>query len=180
MIKDKQSFSLNKQSLRPLGLKLKDVILLTLEKAVDGAVVFADFYDNPRRFVWYGPYEYPKSTLSAALARLRKKELIEKTIDEGKVILKLTEAGNDWLLMHKDESLVKWDGIFRMVIFDIPESHKSVREVLRKKLKEWRFVKWQKSVWVSKKPLTEKIRNLVRELGVGDWVLVVESNNTGK
>ena len=90
--------------------KLKDVILLALEKAVDGAVEFADFYDNPRRYVWYGPrYEYPKSALSQAIMRLRKKGLVEKIIDEDKVILKLTEAGGKWLFFNKSDDLVEWD-----------------------------------------------------------------------
>ena len=161
--------------------KLKDAILLALEKAVDGTVVFADFYDNPRKFVWYGPrYEYPKSTLSAAIARLRKKGLVEKTVDESRVILRLTENGWDWLIKHKIEDQIEWDGVWRLVIFDIPEKHKRVRETLRRRLKEWGFNPWQKSVWASKKPLTNTLRSLVEELGVGDWVLIIESSNVGK
>lgn len=161
--------------------KLKDAILLALEKAVDGAVVFADFYDNPRRFVWYGPrYEYPKSTFSAAIVRLRKKGLVEKVVDEDQVVLRLTEIGRDWLLKHKRQDQIEWDGIWRLVIFDIPEKHKRIREILRRRLKDWDFTPWQKSVWVSKKPLTDNIRSLAKELGVDDWVLVVESSNVGR
>lgn len=160
---------------------MKDAILLALEKAVDGAVVFADFYDNPRRFVWYGPrYDYPKSTLSAAIARLRKKGLVEKVVDEDRVILRLTKSGWDWLIKHKIEDQIEWDGIWRLVIFDIPEKHKRVRETLRRRLKGWGFNPWQKSVWASKKPLTNILRSLVEELGVGDWVLIIESSNVGK
>lgn len=160
---------------------MKDAILLALEKAVDGAVVFADFYDNPRRFVWYGPrYDYPKSTLSAAIARLRKKGLVEKVVYEDRVILRLTKSGWDWLIKHKIEDQIEWDGIWRLVIFDIPEKHKRVRETLRRRLKGWGFNPWQKSVWASKKPLTNILRSLVEELGVGDWVLIIESSNVGK
>ena len=161
--------------------KLKDVILLALEKAVDGAVEFADFYDNPRRYVWYGPrYEYPKSALSQAIMRLRKKGLVEKIIDEDKVILKLTEAGRKWLFFNKSDDLVEWDGIWRLVVFDIPEKHRRVRNVLRRRLKDWGFNKWQKSVWASKKPLTDHLRNLVGQLGVEEWVLVIESRSKGR
>lgn len=160
--------------------KLRDALLLALEKAADGAVVFADFYDNPWRFGYEGPrYEYPKSTLSAALARLREKGLVEKTIDDGEVILKLTQAGRDWLFFNKSDEFLEWDGIWRLVIFDIPEKHSRVRNVLRRRLKEWGFRKWQKSVWASKKPLTAHLRDLVKQLGVEEWVLVIESSNTG-
>lgn len=160
--------------------KLKDAILLALEKAVDGVVVIADFYDNPRRFVWYGPsYDYPKSTLSAAVARLRKKGLVEKIVDEDKVVLRLTDLGRDWLVKHKVEDQLEWDGIWRLVIFDIPEKHKRVRNILRRRLRGWGFNSWQKSVWATKKPLTETLRTLVKELGIDDWVLVIESGNVG-
>ena len=161
-------------------VKLRDAILLTLEKTVDGAIAFADFYDNPRRFVWYGPRDLPKSNLSVALSRLRKQGFIEKTKEEGKIILRLTRAGSDWTLKHLADDEEKWDGIWRLVVFDIPESHRRVRDVLRRRLKEWGFKKWQKSVWASRKPLIEALRSLVKQLDVEDWVLIIESNNVGE
>jgi len=161
--------------------KLKDAILVVLETAVDGSVVLADFMDNPRRFGHEGPrMDYPKSTLAAAIARLRKKGFIEKEINESKVILKLTEAGRDWLFFNKSDDQIEWDGLWRIVIFDVPEKHRRVRNILRRRLKEWGFNQWQKSVWASKKPLTDHLRNLVKQLGVEKWVIVMESNNTGK
>ena len=42
-----------------------------------------------------------------------------------------------------------WDGLFRMVIFDIPESKKGTREMFRRKLKELEFQQLQKSVFVT-------------------------------
>jgi len=161
-------------------LKLRDSILLALEKAVDGFVVFADFYDNPRRFVWYGPRDLPKSNLSVVLFRLRKQGFIEKTKEEGKIILRLTQAGSDWLLKRLVYDEEKWDGIWRLVVFDIPESHRRVRDALRRRLKEWGFRSWQKSVWACRKPLTGALRDLVKQLRVEDWVLVIESNNVGE
>lgn len=159
--------------------KLKDLILLTLESAVDYAVDLSDYYSNPRRFLWWQP-RYNKSALSTAISRLRKKGLVEKEINEGKVILKLTQAGRDWLFFNKTDDLIEWDGVWRLVIFDIPEKHRRVRNVLRRRLKEWGFNKWQKSVWASKKPLADHLKGLVKQLGVEDWVLVLESSNTGK
>ncbi|OGD86790.1 hypothetical protein A2870_02320 [Candidatus Curtissbacteria bacterium RIFCSPHIGHO2_01_FULL_41_11] len=160
--------------------RLKDAILLALEKSIDGAVMFAEFYENPRRFVWYGPDYFNKSALSTSLSRLRKKGMVEKIVDGEKVILRLTEAGRDWVLKNKGEDDLNWDGFWRFVIFDIPEKHRKIRSALRLKLKEWGFAPWQKSVWATKKPLTEQIRQLVRDLKVEEWVLVIESDNVGK
>jgi DNA-binding transcriptional regulator PaaX len=42
----------------------------------------------------------------------------------------------------------KWDGRWRILIFDIPDKNKVKREALRGKLKELNLYKLQKSVWV--------------------------------
>ena len=163
-----------------LKTKLSTAILFALDACAGGFAEFAEFYDNPRRYVWYGPSYFKKQALVSSLFRLSKKGFVEKKIDEGKIIIKLTRAGRDWLLKTRPDSTVKWDGNWRLVIFDIPESHRTVRDVLRSKLKSWGFNKWQKSVWATKKPLTKELRTLIRELGIEDWVLVVESKNTGR
>ncbi|KKR22442.1 MAG: Transcriptional regulator, PaaX family, partial [Candidatus Daviesbacteria bacterium GW2011_GWB1_39_5] len=73
----------------------------------------------------------------------------------------------------------KWDGYFRVVIFDIPEKHRKVRNVFRYRLKEWGFKAWQKSVWASKKDLAVPLREFIKELGIEDWVLVLVSKDVG-
>lgn len=161
-------------------VKARDVILFALEKAVDGYVRFEDFAYNSH--IYARGYERPlkKSELSLALYRLRKQGFVEKAINEEKVILKLTIAGQKWVAKNKDEEDIKWDGLWRIVIFDIPEKHRRVRNILRRRLKEWGFKVWQKSVWACKKPLTNDIRKLVKDLGIEEWVLLIESANTGK
>ena len=42
----------------------------------------------------------------------------------------------------------KWDGKWRMVLFDIPDSDKKIREVLRFHLKRLGFYNYQKSVFI--------------------------------
>lgn len=158
--------------------KVAYAILTALEKAVDGYIAL-DTFSRRGTSVFYG-YDLPKSNLSSALSRLSKKGYVEKSINEGKVILKLTEAGKDWVLMYGDYNPENWDGVWRVVIFDIPEQHRRVRDTLRRRLKEWGFVAWQKSVWAGKKPLTEHIRKLIKDLGVEQWVVILESSNVGR
>jgi phenylacetic acid degradation operon negative regulatory protein len=162
--------------------KLRDTILLVLEKTIDGYMRFDDLTNNPGFYAYYDGWSYPlkKSALSQALKRLREKGFIERQKDEDKIILRLTELGKDWLLKNKVDSDIQWDGVWRLVIFDIPESRKRARNTLRRRLKDWGFNPWQKSVWATKKPLTEIIRKLIKDLEIEDWVLVIESSNTGK
>lgn len=155
--------------------KITEAILLVLEKVADGYLYVDHIYRHPGS-AWYG-YDFPKSSLRNAVWRLTKRGLIENDINEGKIILKLTEAGRKWVIKRSKEDEVSWDGKWRLVIFDIPESHRKVRVTLRNKLKSWGFVLWQKSVWASRKNLTDELRKLIKDLGVQKWVLVIESNN---
>ncbi len=156
-------------------------ILYALEKAVDGYVRFEDFTYHHYRY-HYGVPELKKSALAQALKRLRERGYIEKVDnrDVGKIVYKLTEGGREFILLNKNEDQIEWDGKWRIVVFDIPETKKVIRELLRRRLKLWGFNQWQKSVWASKKNLTNKLRNLIKDLGIEDWVLVIESENTGK
>lgn len=154
------------------------LVLLALEKTVDGYVRFEDFTYHHYRYI-YGIPELKKSSLAQALKRLREKGFIERTNekDTNKIILKLTEIGREFLLLSKPEDEIDWDGKWRIVIFDIPENKRLVRDVLRSRLKLWGFKPWQKSVWASKKNITSKLRNLIKELNIQEWVLVIESDN---
>ncbi len=156
-------------------------VLLALEKAVDGYVRLEDFAYHHYRY-HYGIPDLKKTSLAQALKRLREKGFIEKIADkdESKIIFKLTEIGREFLLLSKSDDEVEWDGKWRIVVFDIPESRRLVRDILRSRLKMWDFKPWQKSVWASKKNITEKLRRLIKELDVEDWVLVIESDNIGR
>ena len=155
--------------------------LLALEKTVDGYVRLEDFLYKPGYYAYGSGWEYPldKAALSKALKRLREKGLID-FIDEKELVFRLTDPGKDkvlWIKMREEEE--KWDGKWRLVFWDIPETRKSVRDLLRNKLKQLGFVRWQKSVWASKKNCVEVLRNFIKGVGIEDWVLVIESDNVG-
>lgn len=153
-----------------------------LEKAVDGYVRMDDFINNPKYYAYGGGWEYPlkKAALAKALKRLRENGLID-FIDDETLIFRLTDSGKDkalWIKIREEDE--KWDGKWRLVFWDIPEKRKAVRDLLRHKLKQLGFIRWQKSVWASKKNCTKQLRNFIRSVGIEDWVLVVESDNVGR
>ena len=72
---------------------------------------------------------------------------------DGFIKIVLTKEGQKKALKFKLDEMeirkpVKWDGEWRVVIFDIPEKFKKAREALRIKLKELGFLELQKSVFV--------------------------------
>ena len=98
---------------------------------------------------------------------------METIKNEGEVLVKLTNKGKNQLAIERALNSDKWDGKFRVVIFDIPEKNRKVRDVLRRKLKEWGFKYLQKSLWVSKKDIADPMREFIKELGVEKWVNVL-------
>lgn len=147
-----------------------------LEKSIDGYVRFEDFAYNP---LLVGR-DLKKSELSLALKRLREKGLIDLVSDE-KLAYRLTDQGKQkavWESIMVNEE--KWDGKWRLVIFDIPEKRRQARNLLRNSLKKWGFTPWQQSLWVTKKNCTKPLREFIKDVGIEDWVIVAESDNLGR
>lgn len=91
----------------------------------------------------------PKYLINEAVGRLIRKNLV-KIDRDGK--LSLSKAGIERLYFLEEGKLAKkkqkWDGKWRMVIFDINEKRKKSREHLRYLLNKIGFVRLQDSVWV--------------------------------
>ncbi len=62
----------------------------------------------------------------------------------------------------------RWDGTWRILLFDVLENQRTVREALRGKLKELGFYKLQKSVWVHAFPCKKEITTLRNFFGLGE------------
>ena len=156
---------------------IADHLLVALEKTVDGYLRVEDFLYNTH--IYAKGYERPlkKSTLSRTLRRLREKGLVE-IVNEKDVLIKLTDEGKTRALWEKVRHLEGvWDLRWRIVAFDIPETHSTIRDVFRRRLKEFGFKQLQKSIWISKADCTQILRNYVKDLGIAKWVTVLEAEN---
>ncbi len=85
--------------------------------------------------------------------RLESEEMLETQAGDSldRVVL-LTEKGRQLIAGKRDpekEWQREWDGIWRMVLFDIPESQRALRRELRSVLHAHHFGCFQQSVWVS-------------------------------
>jgi hypothetical protein len=76
----------------------------------------------------------------------------------------------------------KWDKKWRLVIFDIPESHKKARDALRNKLQDAGFYQCQKSAWIHPFPCFEEIEFLKKTLNIKPFVklFLAEEMTDGK
>jgi DNA-binding transcriptional regulator PaaX len=73
----------------------------------------------------------------------------------------------------------RWDHLWRIVAFDVPESKKSSRDQFREDLMKLGFFPFQKSIYVTPFPCEDKIRLLSRERRIGKYVLVSVTPNLG-
>lgn len=165
---------------RPVGKRkiITHLILLALEKSIDGYIRFEDFTNHYYRY-HYGVPDLKKFYLSKALKRLRENGLID-FINDDELAFRLTNSGKERALWLKVKyGTEKWDGKWRVVVWDIPEKRRQARDLLRFKLKQLGFTQWQKSIWASKADCTEILRDFIKEVGIEDWVMVIESDNIG-
>ncbi len=105
--------------------------------------------------------------------RLLDQELLERFLNNKGICLKLSAEGKNILTRVAPER----DGVWKLVIFDIPEKQKKVRIVLRAKLKQLHFKKWQNSIWISPYRLGEEIENEFNELGKRYFVRLIKTTD---
>ncbi|EKD56663.1 MAG: hypothetical protein ACD_58C00123G0009 [uncultured bacterium] len=83
---------------------------------------------------------------------LKKRDIIKVSDTKNGLQLRLTENGIVAAKYYQLDNLKiktpdKWDGKWRVVIFDIPEDRKLGRNALRRKMKQLEFYQLQKSVF---------------------------------
>lgn len=121
--------------------------------------------------------------IKRVLYRLRQQELIDWRINQnGQTIITLTDRGKQKILKYKvNEIKIRhskhWDQKWRIIIFDIPETHKLARDILREKLKTLGFYQLQKSVWVYPYYCKKEVDFISHVYGVGKYLLYLETKN---
>jgi DNA-binding transcriptional regulator PaaX len=97
--------------------------------------------------------------------RLKKEDLIQFENKNGQIYISLTKEGKAKAGKYQIDDLAiekpkKWDGKWRMLIFDIKDKQKLKREALRGKIKQLGLFQLQKSVWVYPYDFEEEMKLL--------------------
>ncbi len=133
---------------------------------------------------WYEKQNYKKRyQIRRVFSQLQRKRLIEeRNLPDGSTTLVLSEKGKRTTLRFNFDDLKiakpeKWDGKWRLVIFDFPQKYTKEREAFRSKLKIMGFQQLQKSVWIFPYPCRQEIEFTAEFLRVGRHVRIVEAIN---
>ncbi len=116
--------------------------------------------------------------LTRSIKNLIESGCIEMIQSDNKSYLKLTKKGKNKLNSIKlegDQALVSntWDGLWRIIILDIPENRKNERESLRYLLKKADFVCIKNTVWISPFPYEHLFTNIKKDLGLGTELMII-------
>jgi len=100
-----------------------------------------------------GKLDAKPQSLQRSLASLKRKRLISTHEKNGETIVVVSVDGKRRLARGNLDKLSiktpkKWDGKWRLVIFDIPEKQKTAREALRNMLHSLGFLQIQKSCFI--------------------------------
>jgi hypothetical protein len=114
--------------------------------------------------------------LNRVIKRLYQSRLIDfKEDKEGRITLILSEYGRKRVLMYKIDEIKlkrenKWDGHWRVVIFDIPQKLKIARDLFVRKLKEIGMYPLQKSVYVYPFECKDELDFIIEYFGLRPYV----------
>jgi hypothetical protein len=107
--------------------------------------------------------------------------LIESHFSGQNNYARLTRAGRKKatsLKLESDTSLLpNWDGKWRIVLLDLPESRKSERESLRYLLKKAGFVCLKNSAWISPFPFEHLFMNIKKDLGLTTEIMIMVTDS---
>ncbi len=113
------------------------------------------------------------------LIRLKEKGLVKKEGELENVIWKISNNGIKIVSKIKIEKLPEKDGKIRIIIFDIPEEYRNNRVWLRKELINSDYKLLQRSVWIGKRPLPERIFLKMKDLNILDNIYIFEVKEVG-
>ena len=125
----------------------------------------------------------PNQTINNAIASLYEARFIEKKKQEnGTMEIIISKNGIHRALIEninimKIKRPSKWDGYFWIVLFDIPEKRKRIRDTLRFHLKKMEFYELQKSVFVLPFPCVKEIKFIAEYYNIRKHIRIIEARS---
>jgi DNA-binding transcriptional regulator PaaX len=131
-----------------------------------------------RSLDWGGCYEHRQSYYNA-VGRLLKQGLVAYRRSGGRPPVLLLSpqgrAGRPDFFQPEMFWKKSWTGLWYLLMYDVPESQKSYREVLRRFLQQKRMGCLQRSVWISATDMRPDFDDLCRAAALSDYAFLFES-----
>lgn len=162
--------------------QIRNAILLSAYGAVGVSMMI--MAPNTMRLLKYvekaiGPTPQLKRRVSQKYSELIAQGIFRRTTTQGKIHIELTEKGMKIAeeLSQREEvrpvKQKKWDQKWRIIMFDVWERRRKVRDELRETLKEIGFVKVQNSAWAYPYPCEKLLIFLRTYFKLGHGILYI-------
>jgi len=120
----------------------------------------------------------PKYLIKRAIRKMVEDDIITQHDTHHSSFLSLTPSGRQKLRNIKLSSQshlisTTWDGYWRMVIVDIPDTRKKDQDAIRYILKKAQFVQIKNSIWISPYPLEHMMINMKKDMGLEAEIIVL-------
>lgn len=114
--------------------------------------------------------------------KLIKKLKNKNIINLGGEKVKLTRKGREllkeiYLSELKIPKPKEWDGVWRLVSYDIPEKYKKSRDLFRSVLERNNFYQVQESLWVSPYECKEEIAVLAKNINITPYIIALSTDS---
>ncbi len=159
-------------------LTLKEKLLFLASDFCDDLDLSLDFTYNPHHYKAAPMFECSKRSLYNLVSEGVRVGDIKKVRRKGQVYLEITAAGKEYLKREfpvfrwQD---VAWDGLWRVVAYDIEEKRRETRDLLRVKLEELGFAMLQRSLWMTPHNVTKPLREFLDSNQLTPEVYVLEA-----
>ncbi len=153
------------------SVPLTKIILQTLSRSKTGLVnSFETQYTYLKKLK-----QIKRADFTRAVWRMQKQKLLRVVKKGNNKSLMLTQEGQLLILISKAKNIAvkAWDGIWRLIIFDIPEDFRDKRDQLRWLLKRNGFVKLQASVFISPYPLNREAIKYLKETKLISFIRIL-------
>jgi CRISPR-associated endonuclease Cas2 len=146
-------------------------LLIYLAALADTLQPISSPYELRRRVVFGS-----KGSFNNTVYRMWKRGWIKVVDKNAERFFKLTKKGELEALVAKAYLPVpsRWDGKWRMVIFDIPEDYNEKRDLLRRLLKSNNFFQLQASVYINPYPLNREAVIYLQKTGLINYIRIIK------
>ncbi len=114
----------------------------------------------------------------ATLSSLERKALIKPNTD--RTAFQLTQEGFDELsreFPYFRYFRTNWDGVWRVLSYEIPEKKRDLRDRLRREVASWGLGPWHRSFWLTPHPIVPHLKQLVSGKEEQQYVQAFESSH---
>jgi len=168
---------------KKLGIHQQKLLLLLAGGLVLGLSRNPNQYFKVVRGIKAGLKELDRRQLHDAIRGLYESKLVHAHENEdGTITITVTKDGTRRSLQYDPDAItikkpLRWDGKWRVVLFDIPERLKPARDALREALRSAGCLEYQKSVFVHPYAFQDELEFLLEHYEVKPFVrtMLVES-----